>query len=950
MGRIDFNAINAAALGRLGQLAQRWAPTGNWDGEEWVACNPTRDDRKPGSFKINTRTGVWAEFATGEGGSDPISLYAYLFHNDNQGEAAKSLADDLNVQGELQEYSRSEAPARPKKQDETPPLIPVPDSAPPPPVDFYKRNQGRLPIVARWPYRDQAGDLLGYACRYEWIDEGETEKDVVVCRWVDGAWKFKGFPVPRPLYGLEDLKPTGNIIIVEGEKTRDAARKALPGTVSVLAWPGGGKAVSRVDWEPLRGRKVVLIPDADGPGYAAMEGWLNRRDEVKPGVFQFLQNVGAEVKIAAPDRDAPEGWDVADQEWKPGELLAWMKQRVRDPSPPEPMGDKKPEDEIPPATDEERGHTSGENSPPLDAYQDEAPHGHDDDGVPPPPSGPNGLDPFQGSDCTFRPLGYSNGGNGLVFHYLAKSGAQVVNLTPGQHTKTNLMTLAGLYYWESRFEGRGGFSIDKATNALFSAGYRAGIFDADTVRGRGAWWDNGRCVVHLGDRLIVDGETMEVDRFQSRHVYERGVRLQVESTGPMTTKEAYKLVEICGMICWEKPINARLFAGWIVCAAISGALKWRPHIWVTGGPGSGKSTILNEVAARTLRGMALFVQGETSEAGIRQTLRQDALPVLFDEAESERKQSEQRMDNIMALVTQASTESGAAIIKGSAGGAAVKYRARSCFGFASVGVQLKQAAARTRVTVLSVKHNKAPDAGEQFARFMYAIDETLTEEYSHKLLARLVSLIPTIRKNAEVFRSVSGKVMQSARLGDQYGTLLAGAFALHSNKEIDPEEARAFVEAQDWTEERSAVEEDGDDKSCLASILEYPIRVATSSGQIERTIGELIGGAAGVENAAPLDRDQCADTLSRFGIKLSPDRSKIIISNKHRALSNVLRETSWSSSWRLSLRRIPGAVQSEKPVRFSGGSVSRAVIIPLSSAFEVAGTNAAFSFDDDEEF
>ena len=44
-----------------------------------MARNPTRPDRRPGSFKINLTTGRWADFATGDRGGDPVSLAAYLF-------------------------------------------------------------------------------------------------------------------------------------------------------------------------------------------------------------------------------------------------------------------------------------------------------------------------------------------------------------------------------------------------------------------------------------------------------------------------------------------------------------------------------------------------------------------------------------------------------------------------------------------------------------------------------------------------------------------------------------------------------------------------------------------------------------------------------------------------------------------------------------------------------
>ena len=52
--------------------------------------------RRPGSFKVNVRTGRWADFATSDRGGDPIPLVAYLFDM-SQTEATLRLARMLGV-------------------------------------------------------------------------------------------------------------------------------------------------------------------------------------------------------------------------------------------------------------------------------------------------------------------------------------------------------------------------------------------------------------------------------------------------------------------------------------------------------------------------------------------------------------------------------------------------------------------------------------------------------------------------------------------------------------------------------------------------------------------------------------------------------------------------------------------------------------------------------------
>lgn len=96
---IDFARINSAALAALPALLGRWLPDGKREGHEWVARNPRRSDREPGSFKVNMNTCRWCDFATGDRGGDPVSLAAYLF-NIRQGEAASRLAAMLGLGGD----------------------------------------------------------------------------------------------------------------------------------------------------------------------------------------------------------------------------------------------------------------------------------------------------------------------------------------------------------------------------------------------------------------------------------------------------------------------------------------------------------------------------------------------------------------------------------------------------------------------------------------------------------------------------------------------------------------------------------------------------------------------------------------------------------------------------------------------------------------------------------
>lgn len=91
-----FALVASEALINSTAVLQRILPGGALKGREYVVLNPRRSDGKPGSFKINIDTGRWADFATGDGGGDLVSLVAYVFAV-RQTRAATLLAEMLGV-------------------------------------------------------------------------------------------------------------------------------------------------------------------------------------------------------------------------------------------------------------------------------------------------------------------------------------------------------------------------------------------------------------------------------------------------------------------------------------------------------------------------------------------------------------------------------------------------------------------------------------------------------------------------------------------------------------------------------------------------------------------------------------------------------------------------------------------------------------------------------------
>ncbi|WIY27535.1 hypothetical protein [Parasedimentitalea psychrophila] len=95
-GAEQYRDRSTICLARQESLLAKWLPGGRLEGREWVALNPTRNDRRPGSFRINVDNGFWADFATPDKGGDPISLFAYL-NGLSQKQAALELKRQLGM-------------------------------------------------------------------------------------------------------------------------------------------------------------------------------------------------------------------------------------------------------------------------------------------------------------------------------------------------------------------------------------------------------------------------------------------------------------------------------------------------------------------------------------------------------------------------------------------------------------------------------------------------------------------------------------------------------------------------------------------------------------------------------------------------------------------------------------------------------------------------------------
>ena len=199
-----------------------------------------------------------------------------------------------------------------REPDNWRPILPVPEDAPRDFPSVFPKHRNGEPS-AWWCYRDAAGRLLGLAVRFDLAD---GKKDVLPATNCDGPggrreWRWKAFPAPRPLYGLDRLaaRPDAPVLVVEGEKAADAAAALFPDHVAVTS-PSGSKAAHMADWTPLQGRHVAVWPDHDAQGVVYAEDAANLAHEAGAAAVAVVQvpaDFAAHWDLADPP---PDGWDA----------------------------------------------------------------------------------------------------------------------------------------------------------------------------------------------------------------------------------------------------------------------------------------------------------------------------------------------------------------------------------------------------------------------------------------------------------------------------------------------------------------------------------------------------------------------------------------------------------------------------------------------------------------
>jgi len=507
------------------------------------------------------------------------------------------------------------------------------------------------------------------------------------------------------------------------------------------------------------------------------------------------------------------------------------------------------------------------------------------------------------------PVGFTNWG---AFALIDQSRRIPVFLSPGQILDYKvLLGLAERDFWQGAFpDVERGFDAGAAGETLMAACREAGPFNPARVRGRGVWLEDGQVVVNLGAE-VPQG---------LKNIYLCFEPLDIPPQAAFPTD---RLLNLLRKFSWRRPQDAILLLGWLAVAAICGALSWRPHCFVYGPAVAGKSTV-HRLASAILRPLGVSIDGGSSEAGIRQVLGCDSLPVVVDEFETD--QNAGRLAGVIRLARSASSAE-SPVLRGTQGGQAIQYSIRTTFFFSAINVTGMNPADETRILFLELRPHEGDNEVYKHIQAEHAFFEALGPTWCGWMASNVHHIAPAIATFQAALHAVTSRHRQNM------ATVLSGAFIALHGRPPEAEEAAAW--AADYAgaiEHHARAHERNDAQDALDHLFAHVVRddvmgTYPLAHWIGRALEDQTGGSPSNDTMGP------ARVLATYDMRiiLTGDEPGLMIRNGSAAIDRIFEGTRWQrGAWKRAFGQYPGSFSPTHPIRFPNSNAkSRCIGLPL---------------------
>lgn len=528
-----------------------------------------------------------------------------------------------------------------------------------------------------------------------------------------------------------------------------------------------------------------------------------------------------------------------------------------------------------------------------------------------------------------------------------------------------------------------GWRTDDVAMLLMDVAADKGVWDArEKVRGRGAWLgDDGALILHSGNHVLIDGRWKRPGEYHAM-VY------PTAPPGPKPAAEHAPAVELAPLLVgslrargiaiaedisaghlifellktwnWSRPdIDPHLLMGWLVCAPFGGAFDYRPLVWVTGDAATGKSA-LQKLLALLLGDGGLLQSPDATEAGVRQVLGQQSLPVAVDEAEAEANNN--KILSLVRLARLAASSQGD-LLRGGQDHKGHSFKARTCFLFTSILVPPLPPQDKSRLAVLEL--GKLPGELREPAmdkREIAALGGQLRREFVENW--RHWPWVLNLYRNSLIDYGGHG-----GRVADQFGTLLAGAHMVLEVDKPDVSEVYAWGQRLNVATLAETADNVSEAQRCIDHLLSTLVQLQ-GHGQ-PRLVGDWLWQAAQpvpdalysdgrIPEEVAGDKRAANKMLAKVGMRVlvageakgiddgrprpTPGRQYVAIASTHQGLARQFEGERWASGvWAQALKRLDGAIPNQ--TQRIGNAPVKCTLVPI----DVLKLGAADEPIDDDE-
>jgi len=728
------------------------------------------------------------------------------------------------------------------------------------------------PITVEYQYFWEWKDPQGQRVGYIGRKKDKTLHQVL---YTDRGWIQGTIGQNRPAFCSKLDK--NQVLLVEGEKSADLCSKATQ-NYSVVTWVGGASnnTALNTDWSFLQGKEVFLFPDNDDVG-------IKKMGQIYDKIKGFCK-----ATIILPEVTRPPKWDLGDLTKETFDFDDDVAELI------------KATQQLP-------------KSEPFDRNAK--------------------------IKRLIRPLGFL-AGQCYVMHWHMEETKKVYvqevkAVGSGGITKQELQFWADWEQWKDEYGVKP--DMDDIIPDIVRACKDQGVYDERKIRGAGFWKDKDRLVFHAGTRLYVNQQLTSFADFETEFIYQSRppvVSSEFDFNKQLSTAERKELLRIFTVANTANTSMMLYYIGWVVLAPLSGCLRWRPHQFMLGQRGSGKTSMFRFY--RTLLGPFLEdIQDSPTEAAIRQRLICDARPVMFDESELKNKLADIEREKINGLKRASCSDSEGTIIRGSSSGRAQVFKPRFMMVEAGTTKPKGNEADISREVLIETLHESIPGFRADAPEFMQPyFDESYTfakafgeggegglvgeladQAISDKFIATSFALLPTIMHNYRILKQKIAK-RADGRAGDTYGLILAAAAAFIPEvgeiMENDDATINALLDNAIWATITQQKEDETTQTELLKFICEIPITIEDESARkFTSTIVGAINDYVENINSHHMDRKeharQIAKGLGLYGIavKLEERQWYVYIAGKNQLLANKLAGTSHYYNWNAVLKRLP---------------------------------------------